>query len=558
MPFHTHARAADWCRSGPHGEPGRRAHGCGMVRSCPRAGAAARACPDLKSSTDTRQPDSRRDRQGRPGSSGSHGLCSLAMALLTLSCTAGPALASYEEQILTAPAHLSQVQTAQPARESGTQTATPAASDASAASADQGFTGSRLLHRNGPKGPVPRLRSHGRDLPFAHALSLLTPRGWLALGAHTAPMTRVSWELQTPWLETLERLAGLTGTTIVLDWQERTFTVVPQGEGSLTGQGSVNTGTSGNSAAREGQTGSTADTAAGRADSGQERKARTAQAAQRTSQGTTPATAGGTTGAAVQATARAGSEAEARHLVSWYEGPGLVRLARDMEVGEAARTLGIARSSFMTWNGFADSRAKIARGTVLHVRAPAKGTAAGTASGAVAAAAQTHPDPQTSAAPSASAAGAQSASSASGTQSATQASATPGTGPVQQALHTARKTARQTQAKTAAQAAGKAAAAPGPVVQTSGETAPAGLSGTADSWQLRPGPLKQQVERWAARAGYSVVWQADTDLEMAAGAHFAGTFPEAVRALFEGLHAHGAPYTAHLFHGNHVLHIEDR
>ena len=78
------------------------------------------------------------------------------------------------------------------------------------------------------------------------------------------------------------------------------------------------------------------------------------------------------------------------------------------------------------------------------------------------------------------------------------------------------------------------------------------------AWSIAPGSLKAQVGSWASRAGYRVVWQADTDLHMAAGATFNGSFAEAVRALFEGLHKAGAPYTAHIFHGNNVLHIGDR
>ncbi len=574
----------------------------------------------------------------RSSHSGSRHVCGLALALLALSCTAGPAAASYEE-------HCAEQRAEQLQPVPGTQHA--AAMTAGQATARAPFVRSHLLHRNGPVGTLPRLLSHGRDLPFAHAISLLTPRGWLGLGAHAAPMTRVSWDLQTPWLDTLERLAQETQTIIIVDWQEKTFTVQPCSQDSSATLTGADSGPASGPASDTGQAGAqkpaasaasatrgtatavpaaTASGGAGSSEPGQKNSMKTGQSGSQTGSPTSnqsnsqsssrkstahsegkaaQSTAGravpGTQGMQVSGQAAEQAAAEARLLVSWYEAPGLVRLARDMTVTEAAIVLGSSRAAFMAWNALSDSRALLVRGTPVYVRAPDAAARAAMARAQAAGQATGQGTGQAAGTATVQAAAAQTAASTASTAPAASAA---DDSSVARALHTAR-TRAQAAGKDKTQAAGtakaetvsKAGTKPGTAAATAsraasqessrnagqaasketGQTAPGNAGQAAAryagqdatqvapvhttpvlSWQLAPGPLKRQLEGWAARAGYSVVWQADTDLEMAAGAQFAGTFPEVVRALFEGLHRSGYPYTAHLFHGNQVLHIEDR
>lgn len=77
-------------------------------------------------------------------------------------------------------------------------------------------------------------------------------------------------------------------------------------------------------------------------------------------------------------------------------------------------------------------------------------------------------------------------------------------------------------------------------------------------WLLTPGSLHVQLEQWAGRAGYQLVWNADTDLDMQSRASFRGNFVAAITQLFEGLHAAGFPLRATLYPANTVLEVSDR
>lgn len=77
-------------------------------------------------------------------------------------------------------------------------------------------------------------------------------------------------------------------------------------------------------------------------------------------------------------------------------------------------------------------------------------------------------------------------------------------------------------------------------------------------WLLTPGSLHVQLEGWAGRASYQLVWNADTDLDMQSRASFRGNFVAAITQLFEGLHAAGFPLRATLYPANNVLEVSDR
>ena len=405
--------------------------------------------------------------------------------------SAGPAQASYMERL---------------ASPVPGQSATAAATPANVSRLSQ----SHLIHLKGPKGTAPRLHSLGEDLPLAHALALLTPRGWLALGAHEAPMTRVSWLAKTPWLATLERIAQETNTLIILDWEEKTFTVQPYSDELY-----------------EKLTCRKAPDASS--------KALPASVSSPTPASPKPANKPSASTPMPSKAQVCTQEYDRPDLiVSHYAGPGRVYLARDMSVVEASRVLDTKITRLMAWNNLKDKKAVLRKGTLIWLTKP---TAPKTPAQSTATATNAPVKPLVK--PEAKAEARPKAQTASIPKPAPRTDVS-----VTRALATAQK---QSQAQDKAMAnPNKATAVPAQAL-------------TSDpAWSIAPGSLKAQVGSWASRAGYRVVWQADTDLHMAAGATFNGSFAEAVRALFEGLHEAGAPYTAHIFHGNNVLHIGDR
>ena len=77
-------------------------------------------------------------------------------------------------------------------------------------------------------------------------------------------------------------------------------------------------------------------------------------------------------------------------------------------------------------------------------------------------------------------------------------------------------------------------------------------------WHLSLGRLRTQLDVWASRASWQLIWNADTDLDMQASASFRGNFVAAVTPLFEGLHAAGFPLRATFYPPNNVLEVSDR
>lgn len=77
-------------------------------------------------------------------------------------------------------------------------------------------------------------------------------------------------------------------------------------------------------------------------------------------------------------------------------------------------------------------------------------------------------------------------------------------------------------------------------------------------WHLSQGSLRTQLDVWASRASWQLIWNADTDLDMQASASFRGNFVAAVTQLFEGLHAAGFPLRATFYPPNNVLEVSDR
>ncbi len=75
-------------------------------------------------------------------------------------------------------------------------------------------------------------------------------------------------------------------------------------------------------------------------------------------------------------------------------------------------------------------------------------------------------------------------------------------------------------------------------------------------WLLNEGSLRLQLQSWAKKAGYQVIWNTSADLEMQASAEFSGTFTSAVAQLFEGLRKEGFPFYVTLY-SNKVLEVTE-
>lgn len=458
---------------------------------------------------------------------------------------ATPCLASYEE-------HLSGHLSGQLSRHLSEQLSGPLSGQISAGAhqAGAGLTGEDpalagkggLVHK-GKQGAEPRLDSAGTDIALAYALPLLAPAGWSVSGAHLAGHTPVSWDAQKGWLATLERLAGETDTLLVVDWDARCLVVADKkqllaasgtaGQASSTARdvpsgspASKETSLTQRSARSDAKTGTDAESGA--------RKTSARDTGARPAGGAPAASMGRHAGASPQSL-----------VVSHYGGYGLVSLARPMTAERAARVFDVKLENLLAWNGIAAKTETLPEGRALWLKDPRRlGREAAAQNAALQKASR-----QNTRARADKEKAAQASASASGTAGTTAPLAKADKSEVDRALEKARSEKRAAAGqRPAANASGSGARA----LQPAESLVPDG------AWTLSPGSLHDQVEAWALRAGWKLVWQADTDLAMEARADFAGSFPEVVRALFEGLHENGAPYQARLFHGNRVLQVEDR
>lgn len=72
-----------------------------------------------------------------------------------------------------------------------------------------------------------------------------------------------------------------------------------------------------------------------------------------------------------------------------------------------------------------------------------------------------------------------------------------------------------------------------------------------------PGSLQNQLDSWAERAGYQLVWKSSSDLDMEAHASFKGTFVGVIQQLFTGLHKSGHPLRVTLYQNNNVIEVSE-
>ncbi|OLN30039.1 hypothetical protein DVDV_0834 [Desulfovibrio sp. DV] len=76
-------------------------------------------------------------------------------------------------------------------------------------------------------------------------------------------------------------------------------------------------------------------------------------------------------------------------------------------------------------------------------------------------------------------------------------------------------------------------------------------------WDVAPGSLRTQLEHWAIRAHYQLIWKAQHDFDLEARAGFEGDFETAIKNLFAGLHRSGHALRVTLYRGNNVLEVAE-
>lgn len=74
-------------------------------------------------------------------------------------------------------------------------------------------------------------------------------------------------------------------------------------------------------------------------------------------------------------------------------------------------------------------------------------------------------------------------------------------------------------------------------------------------WELQPGSLYAQLDAWASKNGYQLVWSAPDDLHMEASASFRGNFLECLQELFNGLLQAGYNLRLTVYQSNKVLEV---
>ena len=93
--------------------------------------------------------------------------------------------------------------------------------------------------------------------------------------------------------------------------------------------------------------------------------------------------------------------------------------------------------------------------------------------------------------------------------------------------------------------------------QTPASSPPPPPAPPAPSWDVAPGSLHSQLEHWAMRAHYQLIWKAQHDFELEARAGFEGDFETAIKQLFAGLHRSGHALRVTLYRGNNVLEVAE-
>lgn len=94
-----------------------------------------------------------------------------------------------------------------------------------------------------------------------------------------------------------------------------------------------------------------------------------------------------------------------------------------------------------------------------------------------------------------------------------------------------------------------------PPVNGASLTPNASASPEVEMWMLTAGSFKTQLEEWAHKADYQLVWKAEHDYSMQAKAVFKDSFIGAVKRVFTRMHLSGNSLRASIYEDNRVIEV---
>jgi len=94
------------------------------------------------------------------------------------------------------------------------------------------------------------------------------------------------------------------------------------------------------------------------------------------------------------------------------------------------------------------------------------------------------------------------------------------------------------------------------LADTATNTTPPPTLTPAQVWQLHKGlPVHTQLQSWAERSGWTLVWQHKASWLVAGDVEFEGGFEEALKEVIEGLFFEGKPIRLVLWQGNRLAEV---
>ena len=75
-------------------------------------------------------------------------------------------------------------------------------------------------------------------------------------------------------------------------------------------------------------------------------------------------------------------------------------------------------------------------------------------------------------------------------------------------------------------------------------------------WKLEPGAFKPQLQQWAQKSSYKLIWRSDYDYMIEGDVTIEGSFIDAVSQVLNNLYENGINIYADIYRGNKVLYIK--
>ncbi len=96
------------------------------------------------------------------------------------------------------------------------------------------------------------------------------------------------------------------------------------------------------------------------------------------------------------------------------------------------------------------------------------------------------------------------------------------------------------------------------LVDSGGDSDISPVTAKSETWQIHPGKLKPQMDVWASRAGYHLVWNCSHDFRMHTDVVFNDTFTGAVKRLFAGMQKSGNALKVLIYTSNKTIEVSEQ